>query len=184
MRHLLGNIAIYVIALFLVCAAVLFGWIRSVQLVISDEAAILQRFEPAPEKKFVWAQLGEKGYMRNCANCHGAEGRGWDQYPGLGGSAYYFQTPGGRDYFVNLHLYGLTSKRWGAPMPPMGHIQDTELAAIINYVLTHFGNERIVSPGTKLLSPEDVAQGRGRRLSPAEVDARRPDLSTAGFQEQ
>ncbi len=173
MRHLLGNIALYVIALFLVCAAALFGWVRSTQIVVSDEATSLERFEPAPEKKFVWAQLGEKGYMRNCVNCHGIEGKGWDQYPGLGVSASYYQSPGGRDYFVNLHLYGLTSERWGAPMPPMGHIQNTELAAIINYVVTHFGNEEIIKPDTELLSPADIAQRRGRGLAPAEVNSLR-----------
>lgn len=183
MRHLLGNIALYVIALILVCAAALFGWLRSTQIVVSDEATILEQFKPAPEKEFAWEQLGEKGYMRNCANCHGAEGKGWDQYPELAGSAFYYQSPGGRDYFVNLHLYGLTSERWGAPMPPMGHIQDTELAAIINYVLTHFGNERILRPDTELLAPEDLAQGRDRGLTPTEVDALRPDFSQAESQE-
>lgn len=181
MRHFLGNIALYVIALFLFCAAALFGWVRSAQIVIADESAILEQYGPAPEKQFDWAELGKEGYLRNCANCHGTEGKGWDQYPGLGGTAFYFQPPGGREYFIDLHLYGLTSKRWGAPMPPMGHIQDIELAAIINYVLTHFGNDQILSPDTKFVSPEDIAERRGRSLSPSEVNALRPDLTAAEF---
>lgn len=175
MRHFLGYIAIYIIALFLVSAAALFGWVRSAQIVVTDEATLLERFGPAAEQEFVWQRLGEEGYLRNCANCHGAEGQGWDQYPGLSGIGLQFLAPGGRDYVVDLHLYGLTSKRRGAPMPPMGHISDIEMAALINHVLTHFGNEQILGEQTELYTPKDIGRRRGQDLSPAAVNARRPD---------
>ncbi|KIH78146.1 Cytochrome c [Geoalkalibacter ferrihydriticus] len=176
MRHLLTLIATYIIVLFLVAAAALFAWARSAQLVVTDEATVLARFEPVSEQEFVWSQLGKKAYLRNCANCHGAEGTGWDQYPALGHTAALFQPPNGREYIVDLHLYGLTGERWGAPMPPMGHIHDIEMAAVINHVLTHFGNEALLDEDAELYAPADIGPRRGQELSPAQINARRLEL--------
>jgi mono/diheme cytochrome c family protein len=173
MRHFMANIAIYLIALFLLGAAALFGWTRAAQLVITGEEAVLARFGPAPAYEFRWEELGERAYRRNCENCHGPEGRGWDQYPGLSHTARLFQAPGGHDYVADLHLYGLTSERWGAPMPPMGHMHDIELAAVINHVLTNFGNEQVLDETAALYRPQDIEQRRGLNLTPREVDGQR-----------
>jgi mono/diheme cytochrome c family protein len=179
MRHFLANIAIYLIALFLFSAAALFGWVRSAQLVVTHEPVILAQFAPRPAYDFEWSELGERAYRRNCENCHGPEGRGWDEYPGLSHTAMLFLAGGGRDYVVDLHLYGLTSRRWGAPMPPMGHLHDIELAAVINHVLTHFGNEQVLDDNAALYEPRDIGQRRGLDLSPRAVEARRPEVVTA-----
>ncbi len=173
MRHFLANITIYLIVLFLFGAAALFGWARSAQWVVTTEPNILAQFAPVPTPDFLWPGLGESAYRRNCENCHGPEGRGWDQYPGLDQAAMLFLTPDGRDYLIDVHLYGLTSGRWGAPMPPMGHLHDIELAAVINHLLTHFGNELILDEEAELYQPQDIRQRRGQELSPAEVDVRR-----------
>jgi mono/diheme cytochrome c family protein len=174
MRHLLANIAIYLIAIFLLGAAVLFGWVRSAQWVISSEQNILAQFTPAPTQEFDWAELGASAYRRNCENCHGADGQGWDQYPGLGSTVQLFLAPGGRDLLANIHLYGLTSARWGAPMPPMGHMHDVELAAVINHVLTRFGTEQVlVEADQRLYTPGDIRERRGFGLSPGEVETQR-----------
>ncbi|MDO3377219.1 c-type cytochrome [Geoalkalibacter halelectricus] len=182
MRHLLTHIAIFTIALFLIAAAALFGWSRSAQLVITDEATVLAGFEPMPEEEFNWTQLGAKAYLRNCANCHGREGEGWDQYPALGHTAPLFESPGGRDYIIDVHLYGLTGDRWGVPMPPMGHIHDIEMAAVINHVLTNFGNEALLDEDAELYAPEDIGPRRGQDLSPAQVNERR--LEVMGVEEE
>jgi mono/diheme cytochrome c family protein len=176
MRHLLASIATYIIVVFLVSAAALFATVRSAQLVITDEETVLKQFGPGVEE-FRWEELGEGSYIRNCENCHGAEGRGWDQYPGLNHTALLFLEPGGRDYLVDLHLYGLTSRRWGAPMPPMGHLHDIEMAAVINHVLTHFGNEKVLKEeDAALYEPEDIATRRDQALSPRDVERHRPDV--------
>lgn len=175
MRHFLGNIAIYLIVLFLVGAAALFAWIRSSQIVISNEETVLARFAADADQEFNWSQLGERAYLGNCANCHGSAGRGRGQYPALNHTFLLFISPEGRQYVIDLHLYGLTSSRWGAPMPPMGHIPDIELASLINYVLTEFGNEEGEVQNGELLRPSDIAARRGQNLSPQEVNARRPD---------
>jgi mono/diheme cytochrome c family protein len=173
MRHFLANLATYSIALFLLAGAGLFAWMRSAQVIVTRESAVLAGYQPEPGSEFRWEELGRSSYRRNCMNCHGAEGAGWDQYPGLDGAAALYTAPGGTEYLIDLHLYGLASPRWRAPMPPMGHLEDVEVAAVINHVLVSFGNrERLGSE--PLLRPEDVAGRRGARLSPRDVDRLRP----------
>jgi hypothetical protein len=106
-------------------------------------------------------------------NCHAEDGAGWDQYPGLANSADLYTAAGGRAYMIDLHLYGLTSERWRAPMPPMSHLHDIEMAAVINYVITHFGDGPRFTDAD-LLRPEDIAARRDAGLSPHEVDRRKP----------
>ena len=171
MRHFLANLATYAIAVLLFLGAVTFAWLRSSQVLLTDERSVVAQYEPAAGEEFRWEALGAGSYVRNCANCHGGEGEGWDQYPGLDRAAALFLAPGGREHVVDLHLYGLASPRWRAPMPPMGHLSDVETAAVINYVLTHFGN---AVPAESLLRPEDVAARRDLGLSPAEVERGRP----------
>ncbi len=176
MRHFLANIAIYLIAIFLLSAAALFGWTRSGQLVVTSEEAVLAQFAPAPAYLFEWTQLGKNAYQRNCQNCHGANGQGWDEYPGLGNTVQLFLAPNGRDLLVDIHLYGLTSQRWGAPMPPMGHMHDVQLAAVINYVLTSFGQSAL-DDRAELYVPQEIGARRGRELSPRDVEERRAGVA-------
>ncbi len=177
MRHFLANIATYTIAALLIVGAALFAWVRSAQLALSDEPTLLAAFEPAPAHEFRWTVLGAASYERNCMNCHGRNGRGWDQYPGLGHTVALFMAPGGREYIIDLHLYGLTSERWRAPMPRMGQIVDVELAAVLNHVLTNYGNQRLLPADATLYVPADIAARRDQRLSPWDVNARRPTVA-------
>jgi mono/diheme cytochrome c family protein len=175
MRHLLANIITYAIAGLLIAGAAAFAWMRTAQLALVREADVIARYEPAPSAEFWWHELGRISYERNCSNCHGAAGAGWDEYPPLKPAAALFAAPGGRDYLVDLHLYGLTSRRWGAPMPRMRHMHDAELAAVLNHILTTFGTAR----DEALYVPADIAARRGQRLSPADVNRRRPVLDEA-----
>jgi mono/diheme cytochrome c family protein len=176
MRHFLANLALYVIASLIVLGAAFFAWVRSAQLVVSDERTVVARHAPA-EHGFEWAELGRDSYARNCANCHGRAGGGWDQYPGLAHTARIAAEPGGREFLVDLHLHGLASPRWRAPMPRMGHIPDAELAAVLNHVLTAFADQPVdAAGGPALFSPVEISTRRGPRLSPRQVDGRRPDV--------
>ena len=177
MRHFLANVATYAISLLLVAGAAAFAWMRSAQVVLTRESVVLRAYEPAAAGTFPWRELGADSYSRNCMNCHGRDGGGWDQYPGLGHTARLFTAPGGRDYVVDVHLYGLTSRRWRAPMPPMGHIRDVEMAAVVNHVLTRFGNQAELPAGTPLLDPSEVRARRGRGLTPAQVNRSRPSIT-------
>jgi mono/diheme cytochrome c family protein len=173
MRHFLANVATYTIAVLLLAGAGTFAWVRSAKLVITTEDAVLAAYVPDEGAPFEWESLGARSYVRNCLNCHGAQGGGWDQYPGLENTGRMAGEPGGLVYLVDLHIYGADSPRWRAPMPPMGHLHDVEMAAVINYVLTRFGGVDAAAGGT-LLTPMDVATRRGQRLSPRAVEERRP----------
>ena len=173
MRHFIANVATYTIAVLLIAGAALFAWMRSAQLVVVNEAAVLAAADPDAAHAFDREALGRASYERNCLMCHGRDGRGWDQYPGLGGTARIFNAPGGRDYLVDVHLYGLTSRRWRAPMPPMGHIRDPELAAVLNHILTDYGNERHELQYA-LYEPADIAERRDAGDTPWTVNERRP----------
>jgi cytochrome c5 len=171
-RHFLANILTYTIAVLLFVGAAAFAWLRSAQLELTTEAAVLARHEPPETLEFAWRELGQRGYERNCANCHRADGSGWDQYPAVTNAGTLASRPGGMDYLIDLHLYGLTSDRWGAPMPPMVHMRDVELAAVINHIVHHLGGG---AAEPRLVDPAAVAARRGQGLTPRGVNARRPD---------
>lgn len=175
MRHVISNIFIIALTSLLLLGALAFMQIRSAQIVVSDEATVYAIYERQPSEHEL-QQLRENSYDANCRNCHGARGRGWDQYPSLTGISDLATAPGGRDYLIALHLFGLDSPRWRAPMPPMQHMRDAPLAAAINHVLESFGNERIpVEP----ISPAEIAARRASPMRPAEIARRRPTLQTA-----
>jgi mono/diheme cytochrome c family protein len=173
MRHFLANVVVYVIAVLIVLGAALFAWMRASQLVVSDEKAVIGQYAAVAERARHAAALGRESYRRNCANCHGRDGEGWDQYPGLAQASAGARRPGGRVYLVNLHLYGLDSPRWRVPMPRMDHLSDLELAAVLNYVVAEFGGVDSGGEEGVVFGAADVAERRGAGLSPAEVFAQR-----------
>lgn len=168
MRHFLANIVTYTIAVLLFVGAAAFAWMRASQLTLTSEQALLARYLPAETDAFAWQVPGEMGYARNCRNCHGATGQGWDQYPPIAATA---ATAGGdrdtREHLIDVVLYGLTSPRWGVPMPPMAHMHDVEIAAVLNYISAAFLG-RAFEP---VVQPDEVAARRGRNLKPRDVEA-------------
>ncbi len=97
------------------------------------------------------SQSGGKGvYDAVCAGCHmpdgqGAEGAG--AYPALANNEN-LMTP---DYPIYLILNGQKA------MPPLsGVLDDAQVADVVNYIRTAFGNEYNEDPAT----PERVAEAR------------------------
>lgn len=97
------------------------------------------------------AQSGGKDvYDSVCAGCHmpngeGAEGAG--EYPALAGNENLL-TP---DYPIYIILNGQKA------MPPIGGIlDDTQIADVVNYIRTSFGNDYTEDPAT----PERVSDAR------------------------
>jgi mono/diheme cytochrome c family protein len=78
---------------------------------------------------------GEQLYMRICAACHmpdgkGAQGAGF--YPALAGN----RRLGSGTYPTYVIMNGLNG------MPPLGELMtDEQVAEVVNYVRTHFGND-------------------------------------------
>ncbi len=101
---------------------------------------------------------GEQKYLTNCAACHQANGKGLPgAFPPLAGSDYFVDD---RMQAVEATIKGLSGPitvngvEYNAVMPAMSHLSDEDLAAILTYVLTSWGN----SAGA--ITAEDIAKVR------------------------
>lgn len=88
---------------------------------------------------------GQGVYGRTCVTCHQATGRGQPgTFPPLTGSEY---VNGDKTRLIKLVLNGLTGpltvngQRYNGIMPPLkGQLNDAEVAAVLTYVRSNFGN--------------------------------------------
>jgi len=178
MRHLYANLAVYVLAGSLLLLSMLFAWIRSDQLILATETSVEPPgFAEAVEPDdFPWREIGERVYVGNCQTCHGASGTGRDVYPPVVGQGAVVEAEGGREYLIRVMLYGLATGTHGAPMPPMPHLSDTQIAAVNNFMLTRFEHPARPATDLPLFVPSEVAAERGRRLRERDVAAMRPDV--------
>jgi mono/diheme cytochrome c family protein len=79
-------------------------------------------------------QAGESLYRATCQDCHMSDGRGAEgagHFPALANNPRVGAAP----YIVNNVLHGHRG------MPPFGDmLSDEQVAAVVNYTRTHFGN--------------------------------------------
>jgi mono/diheme cytochrome c family protein len=130
-------------------------------LVIAAAARLPVAAEDAPAKSAVMShgwEFGEQGgaeLFRNvCAGCHQPDARG-----AVGAGAYPPLVADTKlvsgDFVVNVLLGGLKD------MPPLGSMMsDAQVADVVNYVRTHFGNAY-----PDAVSAADVSAAR-RRVTP------------------
>jgi mono/diheme cytochrome c family protein len=114
--------------------------IVAASLVFADGAALAQSTVSAPPDRMLSSGFrfseatGEGLYVNVCQACHmpdakGATGAG--SYPALAGD----QNLAAARFPVTVVLHGLRG------MPPVGYLMtDDQVAAVVNYVRTHFGN--------------------------------------------
>lgn len=127
----------------------------------------------------VSAELGRSVYG-NCVGCHQADGRGIpDLYPPLAGhTADIFSRDGGREYLINVLLYGVEGEiqvdggSYNGAMPAWGHLSDEDIAAVLNHLLTGWTGEEVQDP----VSAGEVARARRTPLDPAAVSRLRQRL--------
>ncbi len=97
-------------------------------------------------------QGGEAVYNSVCAGCHMPEGQGAvgaGMYPALANN----EMLAGSAYPVHLIIDGLRA------MPPLGGIlDDQQVADVVNYIRSNFGNDYIEEHGEA--KAEDVAEAR------------------------
>ena len=125
---------------------------------------------------------GARLYQENCSTCHGLDGAGSPRvYPPLAGHVPSLVAAyGGREYLVRVPLSGLSgpividSDRYDGIMAPFGFRSDAELAAILNYIATAWGNDRLLPPSHVAFTSAEVASGRGEGRSGADVRGMRP----------
>jgi mono/diheme cytochrome c family protein/heme/copper-type cytochrome/quinol oxidase subunit 4 len=140
-----------------------------------------QAEEPAPAAIEFDRALGERTYTSTCQGCHQAGGAGLPGvFPPLAGNMpSLYNAEGGREYLIDVLLYGLTGQiqvdgqSYNGTMPPWAGLSDEQIAAVLNHELTAWGNDAELESFTPILSDE-VAARRGE--SPGNLNERRAEL--------
>ncbi|WP_019550634.1 c-type cytochrome [Thermus scotoductus] len=122
------------------------------------------------------AQEGAKLYGQYCQACHQPTGLGVPGvFPSLKGLDQLAKEEKGRVYLIRVVLFGLQgplkvgSATYNGVMPGYGQLSDAEVAALLNYVLSSFGNKN-----PRPISPEEVKRLRASPLKPQDVAKTRP----------
>ncbi len=126
---------------------------------------------------------GTEVYTR-CIGCHKDTGLGVPGYaPPLAAHIPDVEkTPGGQTYLIQVLLYGLKGdiqvkgKRFNATIPAFADLTDEEAAAVLNRILTNWGNDKLLPKDHKAIAPGDVKAQRGDKLTPEQVHALRGKL--------
>ncbi len=126
---------------------------------------------------FALAAGGEQVYAQ-CAGCHQANGQGVaGAFPPLAGELPRIAAKGdaGRQYLVQVVLFGLQGpikaqgEAFNGAMPHYGHLADADVAAVLNYALHAWGNDKLLPKGFKPLTAEEVKALRAKKLTPQQV---------------
>jgi len=137
---------------------------------------------------------GEQVYTQQCAACHQAEGQGIPGAfpPQKGHTATIFNASGGiggRDYLAHMLQYGLTGPisaegvSYNGNMPAWGGaLSNQQIADVLNYVVTAFGNKGSLPGDFQPYTADEVNAVSGKDLSGKEVYQLR--LAVVGNQEQ
>lgn len=120
--------------------------------------------------------LGEQTYT-NCVACHQPNGQGVPSAfpPQAGHAPEIYNVEGGRTYMIHTVLYGLQGEivvdgtTYNGIMTPWGAIlKDEQIAAVLNHVLTSWGNDALLEDFTPITS-EEVAAERATPMTAQEV---------------
>jgi len=107
-------------------------------------------------------------YARYCASCHRPDGQGQRAvFPPLQGhAAELAATPEGRRRLIQTPLHGrqgplvVDGVKYDGLMVPTRSLRDEDLAALLNHVLSSWGNDRRLPPDHQPIEPAEVARWR------------------------
>ena len=129
---------------------------------------------------------GEAVFTTHCVACHQATGQGIPSaFPPLAEHLpELLKAEGGRAYVVNTILWGLTGaidvkgvnynnlmQSW-APV-----LDDQQIADVLNYSATAWGNAELLPEGFEAFTAEEVAAQRATEMDSAAVHAERETLN-------
>jgi mono/diheme cytochrome c family protein len=136
----------------------------------------------APPSDFQWQALGAKTYDTNCSGCHQRSGRGIaGGFPPLAGHVPEVLAQKGSAYLVRVVLFGLTGAitvegtSYNGAMPSWSQLRDDEIAAVIDHVLSTWGNDKQLPKDFKPIAPSEIAAARAENLTQEQVYAMRED---------
>ncbi|MBS0327168.1 MAG: cytochrome c [Proteobacteria bacterium] len=122
------------------------------------------------------ATSGRHVFEENCSGCHGPEGAGQAGiYPALAGNADLAKDAG---LPARVVLFGLTGPieaggaSYTGTMPPFGHLGDADIAAVVNYVRSAWGN----AAGAGSVDAKAIAALRAHPLTSSDVHKYRAAL--------
>lgn len=128
---------------------------------------------------------GQAVYEANCASCHQTTGEGIPgAFPALVGHVPALYNAS-REYLVNLQLYGLQGEiqiggqTYNGVMPAWAQLSDDDIANVLNYVSTAWGNEAQLQ-SFEPYTAADVAPLRDAGLTSQDVYALRQELALGG----
>lgn len=127
----------------------IFSWVVGAMLSVFSVAGFADSAVMTDATQGIQAQTGQEIYETVCISCHMAEGKGAKgagQFPAFANNMRLMAA----EYPAYIVLYGQKG------MPGFGsYLDDSQVAEIVNYIRTHFGNEYEGD-----FSPEKVAQMR------------------------
>jgi mono/diheme cytochrome c family protein len=114
---------------------------------------------------------GAQIFADQCSACHQENGQGVaGQFPPLAHNPDLFLA---RDYPARVVLFGLSGKiaiggqKFDGVMPPLDMLKDEQIAAVVRYVRTAWGNDAL---RPKTMPPVDAAMVAGLRKNKATTD--------------
>jgi len=120
---------------------------------------------------------GKTVYTRQCSACHQAEGAGLPKtFPPLTSNSDLFIDRMFPVYVVLNGLEGqatIKGEQYDGVMPPFDHLSDAEIAAVLGYVRSSWGNEKLRPAGFTDVDAAAVNQARQKRMSAKEVHSYR-----------
>ena len=131
---------------------------------------------------FAMADDGAVVYKK-CSGCHKATGAGTPGFfPPLAGHAVKLVNAG-RTYPIQATLFGLKGeirvegKTYDGTMPAYGELlNDGEIAAVLNYIFSSWGNDKSLPIGFGNITPAEVKAQRAGKMTPEQVQLTRKKL--------
>lgn len=124
---------------------------------------------------------GETAYNMKCAYCHRPTGNGIDgAFPPLAGNRIITKD---KAYNIMVMLYGhksglcVNEVKYANTMPSWSHLDDKEIADIVTYYLTSWGNKKNLTQGVSPVTVSDVAEQREIKKTAQEVADYRKEVA-------
>jgi mono/diheme cytochrome c family protein len=109
---------------------------------------------------------GLEVFNNTCIACHEENGEGKEhEFPPLAGNADLFLA---HDFPAVVAINGIegklevNGKKFDNVMPPFDFLSDAEIAAVVNYVRSTWGNDKLVPDGMVEMTAEEVAAVRAK----------------------